>query len=61
MHSNTKTTYLRPLEREVLGDVSVQEAVEDDGQAQDEVEARVHPGLVQGRARHRREVTAVAW
>lgn len=59
LRTNTQSTlsYLGILEHELLREVSVQEAEEDDGQAQDEVEARVHPGLEQGGARHSRVVT----
>ena len=52
-------TYLRPLQHEILAEVAIQDAVEDDRQTQDEVEASVHPGLVQGSTGHSSEVTAV--
>ncbi len=51
------TLYLRVGQGEFFGDVPVEEAVEDDREAQDEVEARVHPRLVQRGAGDSREVT----
>ena len=52
-------SYLREGQYELGSEIPVLDAVEDDGQAQLDVERRVHPRLVHRSARHRRKVTEV--
>ena len=52
-------TYLRILHSEIGRNVAVEDAIEDDWQAKDDIKAGINPRLVHGGAGNSREITII--